>query len=139
MESSLLTACETGRFFFFGGGSIAWTSLLTEAEREVIAKESLTEVVLRLLKYERLLGLRARWAYLTKVLARRDLSPLAATSHPLPDSRAVARARADSLVPGPAQLSDPLHLQCKDGGSVHHRHCFGAAVHAGQRGRHGVD
>lgn len=106
----------------------------------VWAKESLTEVVLRLLQSVRLLGLRVRWAYLDKGFSRVDIF------------RLLRRHRIPYVIPVPLRgqgLKALCHGQC----SYQTRYTFKAGTaeayttdivlvrryRAGRRGRHGVD
>jgi hypothetical protein len=106
----------------------------------VWAKESLTEVVLRLLKYVRLLGLRIRWAYLDKGFARVEIF------------RLLRRHRIAYVIPVPLR-GQGLKVLCRGQRSYATRYSFNARTaeayatdlvcvrryRAGRRGRHGVD
>jgi len=106
----------------------------------VWAKESLTEVVLRLLKYVRLLGLRVRWAYLDKGFSRVEIF------------RLLRRHRIPYVIPVPIR-GQGLKALCRGQRSYQTRYTFNARTveayttdivlvrryRAGRRGRHGVD
>lgn len=106
----------------------------------VWAKESLTEVVLRLLKYLRLLGIRVRWAYLDKGFARVAIF------------RLLRRHRIPYVIPVPLR-GQGLQALCRGQRSYRTRYTFNAGTaeayttdivlvrryRAGRRGRHGVD
>ena len=106
----------------------------------VWAKESLTEVVLRLLNYVRLLGLRVRRAYLDKGFSRVEIF------------RALRRHRIPYVVPVPLR-GQGLQARCQGQRSYQTRYTFNAGTaqayttdlvlvrryRAGRRGRHGVD
>lgn len=106
----------------------------------VWAKESLTEVVLRLLKHVRLLGLRVRCAYLDKGFSRSDIF------------RLLRRHRIPYIIPVPLR-GQGLQALCHGQRSYQTRYTFNAGTaetyttdivlvrryRAGRRGRHGVD
>ena len=106
----------------------------------VWAKESLTEVVLRLLKYLRLLGLRVRWAYLDKGFSRVEIF------------RLLRQHRIPYVIPVPLR-GQGLKALCHGQRSYQTRYTFNATTaeayttdvvlvrryRAGRRGRHGVD
>lgn len=106
----------------------------------VWAKESLTEVVLRLLKYLRLLGIRVRWAYLDKGFSRVEIF------------RLLRRHRIPYVIPVPLR-GQGLKALCCGQRSYQTRYTFNATTpepytteivlvrryRAGRRGRHGVD
>ena len=106
----------------------------------VWAKESLTEVVLHLLKYVRLLGLRVRCAYLDKGFSRIDIF------------RLLRRHRIPYVIPVPLR-GRGLKALCHEQRSYQTRYAFNAGTaeayttdivlvrryRAGRRGRHGVD
>ena len=106
----------------------------------VWAKESLTEVVLRLLKYVRLLGLRIRWAYLDKGFSCVEIF------------RLLRRHRIPYVIPVPLR-GQGLKALCHGQRSYQTRYTFNATTthpyttdivlvrryRAGRRGRHGVD
>ena len=106
----------------------------------VWAKESLTAVVLRLLKYVRLLGLRLHWAYLDKGFSRVEIF------------RLLRRHRIQYVIPLPLR-GQGLKALCHGQRSYQTRYTFNAGTaeayttdivlvrryRAGRRGRHGVD
>jgi hypothetical protein len=106
----------------------------------VQAKVSLTEVVLNLLKYARLLGLRIRRAYIDKGFARVDIF------------RLLRRHRIPYVIPVPLR-GNGLKTLCRGQRSYAARYTFIAKTaeayttdrvlvrryRAGRRGRHGVD
>ncbi len=106
----------------------------------VWAKESLTEVVLRLLKYLRLLGLRVRWAYLDKGFSRVEIF------------RLLRQHRIPYVIPVPLR-GQGLKARCHGQRSYQTRYTLNATTaeayttdvvlvrryRAGRRGRHGVD
>jgi hypothetical protein len=106
----------------------------------VWAKESLTAVVLRLLKYVRLLGLRVRCAYLDKGFSRVDIF------------RLLRRHRIPYVIPVPLR-GQGLQALCHGQRSYQTHYTFKAGTaeaytteivlvrryRAGRRGRHGVD
>lgn len=106
----------------------------------VWAKESLTEVALRLLKQVRLLGLRVRWAYLDKGFSRVEIF------------RLLRRHRIPYVIPVPLR-GQGLKALCCGQRSYQTRYTFNATTaepyttdivlvrryRAGRRGRHGVD
>ena len=106
----------------------------------VWAKESLTAVVLRLLKYVRWLGLRVRWAYLDKGFSRVEIF------------RLLRRHRIPYVIPVPLR-GQGLKALCGGQRSYQVRYTFNATTakpyttdivlvrryRAGRRGRHGVD
>ena len=106
----------------------------------VWAKESLTAVVLRLLKQVRLLGLRVRWAYLDKGFSRVEIF------------RLLRRHRIPYVIPVPLR-GQGLKALCCGQRSYQTRYTFNATTaesyttdivlvrryRAGRRGRHGVD
>lgn len=106
----------------------------------VWAKESLTDIVLRLLKYARLLGLRVRWAYVDKGFSRVEIF------------RLLRRHRIPYVIPVPLR-GKGLKALCHGQRSYQTRYTFNARTadayttdlvlvrryRAGRRGRHGVD
>lgn len=106
----------------------------------VWAKESLTDVVLRLLKTLRLLGIRVRCAYLDKGFARVNIY------------RLLRRHRIPYVIPVPKR-GNKLKALCQGSRSYQTRYTFNAKTaetytidlvfvrryRAGRRGKHGVD